>query len=277
METGQEYLKAQRNGQSFLLLTYQRMVSSSASRDKTRGKTRTQPNWKPQKVSESPTTVVTANGEVQTEEEATVYVKDLDLFVTVKLLEDTLAVLSLGKLVEDLIFLPLDQWSATTTHRRWQTDKIQHCEQRTDRCPWFIDRLLKLSYTFISNISLRSESSSGPAQGDPSSEPEENQNHIKMRTPVEYGATRCVICPNGWEEFKENLVDESVPEHRDAPASSSRESASELRGKVVSGKTQYFISLPEGPELRHMQEHQDYKGTLQKTHWHSHTSCGKLR
>ena len=52
------------------------------------------------KVTKSPTTVVTANGEVQTEEEATVHVKELHLFVTVKLLEDTPAVLSLGKLCE---------------------------------------------------------------------------------------------------------------------------------------------------------------------------------
>ena len=48
-----------------------------------------------------PTTVMTANGEVQTREEATVYVKELDLFVTVMLLEETPAVLSLGKLCED--------------------------------------------------------------------------------------------------------------------------------------------------------------------------------
>ena len=36
---------------------------------------------------------VTANGEVQTNEEATVHVKELDLFVAVKLPEDTLALL----------------------------------------------------------------------------------------------------------------------------------------------------------------------------------------
>ena len=47
------------------------------------------------------TTVVTANGEVQTNEEAQVFVHDLDLFVTVQLLEETLAVLSFGKLCED--------------------------------------------------------------------------------------------------------------------------------------------------------------------------------
>ena len=46
-------------------------------------------------------TVITANGEVQTKEEATVYVKELDLLMTIKLLEDTTAVLSHEMLCED--------------------------------------------------------------------------------------------------------------------------------------------------------------------------------
>ena len=45
--------------------------------------------------------MVTANGEKPTKEEATAHVKELDLFVTVMPLEDTLAVLSLGILFED--------------------------------------------------------------------------------------------------------------------------------------------------------------------------------
>ena len=49
-------------------------------------------------TSRSPMTVITANGEVQTNEEATVYVKELDTFLTMKVVEDTPAVLSLGKL-----------------------------------------------------------------------------------------------------------------------------------------------------------------------------------
>ena len=53
------------------------------------------------RISRNPTSVTTANGEVQTKEEATENVKELDSFVTVKLLEDTPAVLSLGKLCED--------------------------------------------------------------------------------------------------------------------------------------------------------------------------------
>ena len=53
------------------------------------------------RVSRNPTTVITVNCEVQPNEEATVYVKDLDVFVTVQLFEDTPAVLSLGNLCED--------------------------------------------------------------------------------------------------------------------------------------------------------------------------------
>ena len=53
------------------------------------------------RTSRSSTTVMTANGEVQTRQAATVYDKQLDLFVKVMLLEETSAVLSLGKLCED--------------------------------------------------------------------------------------------------------------------------------------------------------------------------------
>ena len=53
------------------------------------------------RILRDPSTVMTANGEVQTREEATVYVKELDLFVTVTLIEETPAALSLGKLCVD--------------------------------------------------------------------------------------------------------------------------------------------------------------------------------
>ena len=49
----------------------------------------------------SPTIVLTANGEVQAHEEAIVYVKELDMFLTMKVLENTPAVLSLGKLCDE--------------------------------------------------------------------------------------------------------------------------------------------------------------------------------
>ena len=49
----------------------------------------------------SPTRVITANGEVQTHEEAAVYVEKLDIFLTMKVIENTPAVLSLGKLCDE--------------------------------------------------------------------------------------------------------------------------------------------------------------------------------
>ena len=49
----------------------------------------------------SPTIVITAKGEMQTHEETTVHVKELVMFLTMKVLEDTPAVSSLGKLCDE--------------------------------------------------------------------------------------------------------------------------------------------------------------------------------
>ena len=49
----------------------------------------------------SPTIVITANGEVQKHEEAIVYVKELETFLNLKVLDNTPAVLSLGKLCDE--------------------------------------------------------------------------------------------------------------------------------------------------------------------------------
>ena len=53
------------------------------------------------KVPRLPTTVITASGWTDTTYEATVYAKDLDIIVTVQLLEDTPAVLTLRKTCEE--------------------------------------------------------------------------------------------------------------------------------------------------------------------------------
>ena len=53
------------------------------------------------KRSRNPTAVLTADGEVHTHEEAQVFVHVLNQFVTVQLLEETLAVLQLGMLCKD--------------------------------------------------------------------------------------------------------------------------------------------------------------------------------
>ena len=53
------------------------------------------------RTSRSPTTVITANGEVRTNKEATIYVKKLNLIVKVMLLQETPAVLPLEKLCDE--------------------------------------------------------------------------------------------------------------------------------------------------------------------------------
>ena len=76
-------------------------------------------------VSKNPTTVMTANGEVLAKEEATVNIREFDLSVTVKLLEETPAVLSLGKLCED--HGKTYHWTSgqkTTSHQKRQKQSI---------------------------------------------------------------------------------------------------------------------------------------------------------
>ena len=79
--------------------------------------------------------------------------------------------------------------------------------------------------------------------------------------------------PEWLEEFKENLVDESVPEHRDA-SSSSHELPSESRAKVVSEHSIFTLLTSRRPKLRYLLENQNYKGFLQKTHWYSRAQRG---
>ena len=83
----------QRNENSWLTLEHQ--CTCWAEKDLRSGKLDTL------RKSRNPTTVVTANGEVQTNKEAQVYVYDPDLFVKVQILEDTPAVVSLRKLCEE--------------------------------------------------------------------------------------------------------------------------------------------------------------------------------
>ena len=59
------------------------VVDSGASKHMVSRKDLNSAEVETMRISKNPTTVMTANGEVQTREEATVYVKELDLFVTV--------------------------------------------------------------------------------------------------------------------------------------------------------------------------------------------------
>ena len=75
------------------------------------------------RISKNPTMAVTDNGEVQTKEEATEDVRELDLFVTVMLLENTPAVLSLWKTAKNLGY----SYHWTSPHLIKKGRKI-HCD-----------------------------------------------------------------------------------------------------------------------------------------------------
>ena len=82
----------------------------------------------------SPTTVLTANGEVQTREEATVSVKELDIFFTMKVLDNTPAVLSLGKLCDEngYSYEWINDQKPHLVKKR-DSNTVQHGELRSDR------------------------------------------------------------------------------------------------------------------------------------------------
>ena len=101
-------------------------------------------------TSRSPMTVIQTNGEVQTNEEATVYVRELDVFLTMKLLEDTPAVLSPGKLCHDHGYsYERINGQKTTSHLKRFSNTVEYGKHRTNRGSWFIYNSFKLVYLNI--------------------------------------------------------------------------------------------------------------------------------
>ena len=116
VEAGQKCIKLKRTRKSIILLTFgnkclpasilkpeerEFVVDSGASMHMISKKDLSDAEKDTLTKSCSPTIVITANAEVQTHEEATVYVKELDIFLTMKVLENKPAVLSLGKLCDE--------------------------------------------------------------------------------------------------------------------------------------------------------------------------------
>ena len=79
------------------------------------------------RTSRRPTTVMTANGEVQTKQEATVYVKQLDFFVKFTLLQETPAVLSSQKLCEEHGYTYY--WTSGLKPHLIRNGKKMHCNK----------------------------------------------------------------------------------------------------------------------------------------------------
>ena len=103
--------------------------------------------------------------------------------------------------------------------------------------------------------------------------PNKNEDHeLQRRDPF------CSDIPEWLQEFRENLVDDEIPEHGDSHASSSHEVSLEptFKRREDLGEAQSLYSFPRRPKLRDLSEDQNYKGPVQKTHWRSRTSCRKF-
>ena len=242
----------------------------------------------------SPTMVITANGEVQTHEEATVYVKELDIFLTMKVLEDTPAVLSLGKhcdehgfsyewingqkthLIKNGIriqcntenFVPIvvPGLSTSSSSSLPSSTSMTPSRQEIDHRKSFSSSSTSTPMTsstetdhsdqppaIVSSESVdrqvrgdpygtdhhpaivSSESVASQVRGDPYSsetseellnkptktpKPNKNENHEQVRRDPCHSDV-----PEWLQEFRENLVEDRVPESRDSHTSSSHESS----------------------------------------------------
>ena len=180
-------------------------------------------------------TVVTANGEVQANEEAQVYVHDLGLFVTVQLLEETLAVLSLGKLCEDHGYSC--EWVSGQKPRLAKEEKPIICttgQFRTACCSRSVQFLQQIVFNIdITGLVFNKSSPracDGLAPGHWRGPLPETQNQNQKRDGNRDSVERLRDLPEWLEEFTDNLEDTKVL----APAHISQDSDSERPTKVVS-------------------------------------------
>ena len=155
------------------------------------------------------------------------YVIELDFFLTVKLLVDTPAVVSLGKLCEDHGY----NYHWTSSQKPLLINNGRKIEfNKANYVPFVVPGLSTSSSSSSSPTSptsstehpasTRSESVSDEVRGDSSRGPAETENPNKNEDNEEVRGDPSHGLPEWLEEFKDNLVDESVPEHRDASSSS---------------------------------------------------------
>ena len=172
--------------------------------------------------------MMTTNGDVQTREEATVYVKELDLFVKLMLLEETPAVLSLGKLCEDHGYTY--HWISGQNPHLIRNGKRIDCNI-SNYVPFMVPGLSTSSSSTTPSPTSPSSSSqgsvfdvnrytehpaperrgstSGELRGDPLHETTETEHKNINRESKEVQRDISHELPDWLHEFKEILVDES--------------------------------------------------------------------
>ena len=213
------------------------------------------------RTSRNPTTMMTANGEVQTREEATENVKEFDLFVTVMLLEETPSVLSLRKLCEDDGYSY--HWTSGQKPHLTKKGKRIHCSV-SNYVPFVVpgwstssstmptltssssssqDSVFDTSRYTENPVPERSGSMSEELRGNPLHKPTETE---EVQSDLLHDLPDCL------QKFRENLVDESSPSDPRwnlAPMDQGTSSSSHSRAKVEpgSGKQSVYTHFPKDP------------------------------
>ena len=233
----------------------------------------------------SPTIFITANGEVQTHEEAIVYVKELDIFLTMKVLENTPAVLSLGKLCDEngysyewingqKPYLIKDGIRIICNTENFVPIVVPGLSSSSSGSSSAIRTPMKQeSYSSSSSSSSSSSPTASEIQireredatvsdtspvpvsnlvDDGSGQPDETQANKtpktnKKETPIERGNPLGSEIPEWLQEFKENLVDDEIPLQGGSHASSSQEASLEpiFKRREELGKHSVYTHLPE--------------------------------
>ena len=132
--------------------------------------------------SRTPTTVVTADGEVQTNEEAHVYVHDLDLFVAMQLLHEPKAVLSLGKLCSE--HGCSYWWKNGETPRLTKNEKTIACTM-DNFVPFVVPELSSSSSSSSASTSRPKDQSNSSRESETSSDP------VTTRSAKQHAGNRC--------------------------------------------------------------------------------------
>ena len=247
------------------------MVDSGASTHMLSKKVLSSDEMETLRRSRTPTRVVTANEAVQTHEQAQVFAHDLDLFVTVQILDDTSAVLSLRKLSEEHGYTY--EWvSGHKPHltKQEEEDFMQDGKSRTSCCLWIVVQfwyqfVLPQDSSSLSSTSPATERSDDPAPGNYRDSPKNSKQ--KKEDYNRDSEDRLRDLPEWLEEFTENLEDTEVL----APAHISHDSDSERPTKVAPKEDRKKRS-----KLRNALANQGDKGSLQKTHWRSSASSRKV-
>ena len=247
----------------------------------------------------SPSIVLTANGEVQTHEEATVYVKELDIFLTMKVLENTPAVLSLGKLCDENGY-----------SYEWINGQKPHLIKNGIRTICNTENFVPIVVPGLSSSSsgsssalrtpMKQESRSSSSSSSSSvhlsmtllqcqcpiwlmmdqgnlmkPKPIKYQKQIKKETTIERGNPLDSEIPEWLQEFREILVDDKIPLQGGSYASSSHEVSLEptIKRREDLGKHSVYTHFSKDRNCEICKRTKITRALMQKTQWRSRTSC----